>query len=57
MFNGKTIEELIRAVERVECGSRLAAADAPVKVTRYEVNTGFVYAMQFTEPTAMVGVA
>lgn len=58
MFNGKTIEELMRAVEKVERDSRAnSPADVPVRVTRYEANPGFVYAMQFTEPTRTVGTA
>lgn len=58
MFNGRTIEELIRAVERAERDSRAGVSvSTPVQVTRYEVNPGFVYAMQFTEPTTVVGVA
>jgi predicted neutral ceramidase superfamily lipid hydrolase len=59
MFSGMTIEQLIKAVERAERESRLlAAVTAPVKVTRYEVSPGVVYAMQFAEPaTAVMGVA
>jgi hypothetical protein len=58
MFYGTTIEELIDAVEKAERDSRGSqSADVPVRVTRYEVNPGFVYAMQFTEPTVAVGVA
>jgi hypothetical protein len=58
MFHGSTIEELIQAVERVERESRaVTPADMPVRVTRYEVNPGFVYAMQFTEPAMTMGAA
>jgi hypothetical protein len=59
MFCGTTIEELIKAVERAERESRAVAPVAvPVRVTRYDVNPGFVYAMQFTEPTTVIaGVA
>ena len=58
MFYGTTIEELIRAVERVERESRVQAqAKVPVRVTRYQADPGFVYAMQFTESVAAMGVA
>ena len=58
MFYGTTIEELIRAVEMAERHSReTRSLNVPVRVTRYDVNPGFVYAMQFTEPTIAVGVA
>ena len=58
MFYGTTIEELIKAVEKAERHSReTKLSSVPVRVTRYEVNPGFVYAMQFTEPTVAVGVA
>jgi len=58
MYNGKTIDELIHAVEKVERESRAAnPAVMPVRVTRYEVNAGFVYAMQFAESTMALGVA
>jgi hypothetical protein len=58
MFNGTTFEELMRAVEKAERDSRASLpVDVPVRVTRYEVNPGFVYAMQFAEPKAAVGVA
>jgi hypothetical protein len=58
MFNGKMIDELIDAVKRAERDARgQSPANTPVKVTRYEVNNGFVYATQFTEPTAVMVVA
>jgi hypothetical protein len=58
MFRGKTIEELIKAVEKAERESRaVTPASVPVRVTRYEANPGFVYAMQFTETAMAMGVA
>jgi hypothetical protein len=57
MFCGTTIEELMRAVEKIESESRAVTSAVPVRVTRYDANPGFVYAMQFTEPSAMFGAA
>jgi len=58
MYSGKTIEELISAVEKAERESRaVTPAVWPVRVTRYEVNPGFVYAMQFAEPAMSISVA
>jgi hypothetical protein len=57
MFCGTTIEELMRAVEKVESESRAVTPAVPVRVTRYDANPGFVYAMQFTEPSRMFGAA
>jgi len=57
MYTGLVIEELIATVERAEREVRTAPVKLPVKVTRYEVKPGFVYAMQFVEQAAFVGVA
>lgn len=58
MFSGRTIDELIDAVKRAERDARgQSQVNTPAKVTRYEVNNGFVYATQFTEPTAVVVLA
>lgn len=58
MFYGTTIEELMQAVERAEREARaLNPVTTPVRVTRYDVNPGFVYAMQFAEPVMAMGVA
>ena len=58
MFCGTTIEELIHAVEKVERDSRVSQpVSVPVHVTRYEVNPGFVFAMQFAEPAMAMSVA
>lgn len=58
MFTGTTIDELIEAVQKAERQARpVTACDMPVKVSRYEVKQGFVYAMQFAETAAVVGAA
>ena len=58
MYYGTTIDELIEAVKKAEQDIHKPSVNAtPVRVTRYAVNTGFVYAMQFAEPAAVMGVA
>jgi hypothetical protein len=50
MYSGTTIDELIQAVQKAERDARMKSSPEVVaRVTRYDANPGFVYAMQFAE--------
>jgi hypothetical protein len=58
MFSGMMIDELIETVQQAEVQARAVTASEPaVKVTRYEVAPGVVYAMLFPETQTRVGAA
>ena len=58
MYSGTTIDELIRAVQKAEREARLKSTpEVTARVTRYDAEPGFVYAMQFTEAPKVMRAA
>ncbi len=57
MFTGKTIDELIQAVQRAEREARTQCTQVAAQVMRYDVQPGFIYAMHFEDAGSRVALA
>ncbi len=57
MFTGKTIEDLIKKVQRAEREAREQRVQLAAKVTRYEAQPGLIYAMHFDDAVTRVALS